>query len=241
MSVQKENGYTPIANEILEKIAQIKLSPTQYRIIFIIWRYTYGFNRKTHDLSLSFISKAIGCDKRQIQRELKNLEERKVVKQDITNGKSRYISFNKHYYQWVGEINIGETTIGEIDNGEIDNGETVKGPLVKQSKVTIGETDNQERHSFKDNIKDNILYPYLKEVKGYPYDNDIDAEMMKRLKDKYPKLDIESVIDDWSIAKLGKPLKAKDNPRSQINTFCTNAVKWGNHIKEVGRYDGIKL
>lgn len=230
---QKENGYTPIANEILEHISQIKLSPTQYRIIFIVWRYTYGFNRKSHDLSLNFLSKAIKCDKRQIQRELKNLEDRKVITQNIVNGKSRFIGFNKHYTQWVGE-----TTIGEIDNGEIDNGETIKGSIGESVKGTIGETDNQEIQ-IKDNIKDNILYPVLKNVKSYPYDNEIDTEMIKRLEGKYPTLDINAVISDWAISKLGKPLKPKDNPRSQINTWCSNAVKWGKNQKtNIKIFDG---
>jgi phage replication O-like protein O len=144
---QKENGFTPIANEILENMAKIKLSPTQYRILFVVWRYTYGFNRKEHELSLSFLSTATGCDKRQLQRELKGLEERKVIIQSIKTGAYRKIKFNKHHKQWVGEIAIGETSIGEIDNGESVNttiGETVN--------TSIGEIDNQERN--KENIKE---------------------------------------------------------------------------------------
>jgi phage replication O-like protein O len=150
-SPQKENGYTPIANEILEQIAKIKLSPTQYRIIFVIWRYTYGFNRKAHDLSLGFLNKATGCEKRHLQRELKELEEMNIIKQNIKNGRSRAVSFNKHYDKWVVKTTIGETTIGEIDIGQSDNatiGQTDKG--------AIGEIDNQERQYIKTNIKTNI-------------------------------------------------------------------------------------
>ena len=51
---QLENGYTRIANEILEAMAKVKLSPTQYRVLFVVWRYTYGFSRKSADLSLTF-------------------------------------------------------------------------------------------------------------------------------------------------------------------------------------------
>lgn len=160
-NVQLENGYTTIANEILEQIARIKLSPTQYRLIFIIWRYTYGFKRKEHDLSLSFLSQATGCDKRQIQRELKELEERKVIIQKVTSGKGRKLSFNKYYSQWDGKTAIGQTTIGQIDNGEIDNttiGEIDNTTIGETVKGTIGEIDNQERKTktkFKENIKTN--------------------------------------------------------------------------------------
>jgi phage replication O-like protein O len=169
--VQLENGYTAIAHTILEKMARIKLSPTQYRLIFVIWRYTYGFKRKSHNLTLSFLSNATGCDERQIQRELKRLEKRKVIFQQI-NSKQRKISFNKKYNQWVGEIDIGETVnlkdfdIGEIDNGGIDIGEIDNGGIGNWSNrqndigeivnPDIGEIDNQENYIFKTNIKTNI-------------------------------------------------------------------------------------
>lgn len=149
-SPQLENGYTAIAHEILEQMAKIKLSPTQYRLIFVIWRYTYGFRRKEHELSLSFLSKATGCDKRQIQRELSKLEVRKIIAQKVQSGVNRKVRFNKHYKQWVGE-----TTIGEIDNGETTIGEIVNTTIGETDNGTIGETDNQENY-IKTNIKTKI-------------------------------------------------------------------------------------
>lgn len=142
-NVQPENGYTTIANELLEKLSQIKLSPTQYRLILIIWRYTYGFKRKTHKLSLTFLAEAINCDKRQIQRELKELSDKKIIFQNIESGRVRLIGFNKHHSQWLNRT-IGEIDNGESDNGEIDdclNHQQTIGEIVKG---TIGEIDNQE-------------------------------------------------------------------------------------------------
>jgi phage replication O-like protein O len=163
--VQKENGFTPIANAILENMATIKLSPTQYRIIFVIWRYTYGFNRKSYEFSLSFLANATGCDQRQIQRELKNLEARKIIFQTI-NQRGRIITFNKDYDQWVGKITndeitndkaaIGETTIDNSTIGETVNGENVKSTIGETVKGPFGETVKQER-KYKDNIKDIVV------------------------------------------------------------------------------------
>lgn len=160
--VQPEHGFTKIADEILEQMARIKLSPTQYRILFIVWRYTYGFNRKEHDLTLGFLSKATGCDKRQLQRELKGLEDRRIVFQRVTNGVGRKIKFNKNHDEWIGKTDIGETTIGEIDNGEIVNGRV--GETVK---ATIGETDNQDIHSFKNKFKDSTTGEFEKVVSAF--------------------------------------------------------------------------
>lgn len=157
-NVQLENGYTRIANEILEEIAKIKLSPTQYRLLFIIWRFTYGFSRNEHTISLSFFSQASGCNSRQIQRELKRLEERKVIFQNIKSGSYRKITFNKNHDEWIGKM-----TNGEIDN--VANGESVNG--------TNGEIDNQEIKKEITKEKDNHIVtevPYLKyeELFGTP-------------------------------------------------------------------------
>ena len=151
--VQPEYGYTKIADEILEQMARIKLSPTQYRILFVIWRYTYGFNRKEHNLTLGFISKATGCEKRQIQRELKDLEERRIIFQNVTNGVGRKIQFNKNHDEWIGKTTIGETTIGKTTIGETTIGETVNGTIGETVNGTIGETVNQDKQYLKTNLK----------------------------------------------------------------------------------------
>ena len=53
-SPQKENGYTTIANELLEAIYGRKFSASQIKILLIILRFTYGFNRKFARLSNEF-------------------------------------------------------------------------------------------------------------------------------------------------------------------------------------------
>lgn len=235
-SPQKEKGYTAIANEILEAMAKIKLSPTQYRILFVVWRYTYGFNRKEHELSLSFLSVATNCDKRQLQRELKSLDEKKIIIQDIKSGAYRKIRFNKNYSKWLGETDNGETDNGETDIGEIVN--TTIGEIVN---TTIGETDNQERKT-KEKYKESIIaltdeesqfIKILSGIKDYPSDKEKDADMYKRLIDRYPNIDILLSIKGWAIGKLDKPLKIKDSPRGQINTWCGNDEKWGRNLKPI--------
>jgi phage replication O-like protein O len=237
-SPQKENGYTAIANEILEQIARVKLSPTQYRIIFIVWRYTYGFNRKEHNLSLGFLSKATGCDKRQIQRELKNLEEMKVIKQNVTNGKSRIIRFNKHYDTWVVKTDIGGITIGETDNGETDNGETVKGTIGETVKGTIGETDNQEIQT-KENIKDNIphqeIIEYLNSKIGSKYKYTTKATqgyIRARWNDGFRVEDFKKVIDNKEIDWNHEPEKGKQDMRLYLRPETLFGTKFESYLNQ---------
>lgn len=145
-NVQLENGYTRIANELLEELGKIKLSPTQYRLLFVIWRYTYGFKRKEHDMSLTFLSRATGCDLRQIQRELKSLEKKGLIFQEISPGSTRRIAFNKNHDEWVEKTVNGEITNGVKDTSTI--GESIKGPIGENDKQEINkkilkEKDNQ--------------------------------------------------------------------------------------------------
>ena len=64
--VQLENGYTRIANELLDAVIKTPFISTHLKIVLVCWRYLYGFNRKQAELSESFISKATGISKRYI-------------------------------------------------------------------------------------------------------------------------------------------------------------------------------
>jgi len=99
---QLEDGYTRIANEILERISQIPLNGAQFRILMVIWRYTYGFNRKEHELSNKFIAVATGLNKRQVRRELKRLIDMNIlnVVKEATFTTARVLGFNKYFDSW---------------------------------------------------------------------------------------------------------------------------------------------
>jgi phage replication O-like protein O len=256
-NVQPENGYTKIADEILEQMARIKLSPTQYRILFVVWRFTYGFNRKEHELTLGFISNATGCDKRQLQRELKSLEQRNVISQKVINGVGRKIRFNKNHDEWIGKTAIGEITIGETDNGETinpSNGETDNG--------TIGETDNQEIHSL------NTSLQTVSQLEGELSDSEImdrACEVEKHYCKNRGILDCSStdfheikilvaskIPVDFINSSLDRTfLEYKPKyPKDQIRTFsyCATACyeRWNKHIEKNkplkdGEYDAKKF
>jgi len=112
MTVQKENGFTQIANELLEVVPQFGFNGTQLRIIMIVWRYTYGFKRKEHEIAISFIVKATGITKRQIQKEISNLIEQNVLTEvkKATFNQSRIIAFNKDYRSWSIGSQVNNST-----------------------------------------------------------------------------------------------------------------------------------
>jgi len=144
MSPQLEDGYTRIADTILEKVAKTKLNGTQFRILMIVWRSTYGWQKKEHELSLSYLATATKLDKRQLQRELNKMIDMKIlteVKPPSFNT-SRVIGFNKNYVKSqqeskklpVGELDV--TTVGELATSGVGELDVQKRELNKQYKDT---------------------------------------------------------------------------------------------------------
>jgi phage replication O-like protein O len=99
---QKENGYTAIAHEILEEVAKRKFTATQLSILMIVWRMTYGYSRKDHELAVSLFVEATGFSKRNIQEAINQLIEAKVLieTQPASFNQTRKLAFNKNYDEW---------------------------------------------------------------------------------------------------------------------------------------------
>ena len=92
--------YTPIHNEVLEHLCRINLSPYETRILFAVWRKTYGFKdkftgkRKKKDwISRGQFAQMTGLDRRLVSRALKGLEIKGVISRDDKN-----VSFSKKFY-----------------------------------------------------------------------------------------------------------------------------------------------
>jgi phage replication O-like protein O len=157
--VQLEKGYTKIANEILERMALTKLSPTQFRLILVIWRYTYGFNRKDHEMSLSFLAEATGIHKQRVKQELDKLIESNViiVTEEGTFSKSRKLAFNKDYDTWRLQ-SAKDSTVSEIADTTVSkNADTT---VSENAYTTVSEFAYQEINN-KKNIKENMSHHHI--------------------------------------------------------------------------------
>ena len=99
-SPQVEDGYTTIANEILEALAGINLSPYEGRTLFFLIRKTYGWKKKTDWISLSQFSKGIGLDRRLVFRALSGLQSKGLVVICRDDKKHPTYGFQKNYDKW---------------------------------------------------------------------------------------------------------------------------------------------
>ncbi|MEK4512885.1 replication protein [Paenibacillus sp. FSL K6-2524] len=177
------DGYARIANELLEELAKRKLNSTQASIVFFIFRQTYGFQRKSHDMSLNYIAGIIGANKDQVKRELNRLIEWKVVRvfEEAGFTKSRVIGINSECAEWEAPSYTGLVSIQGANQHPLeDAGKVPEGPSIcdvaedstqganeypgRGLISTPAQGANQppiKRYSFKDNYKD-IIYTIFK-------------------------------------------------------------------------------
>ena len=154
MAAQLEDGYTRIANEILDQLMKTRLNGTQNSIIQCVIRNTYGFQRKSHEMALSFISNATGIHKDLIKRELDKLIEFKaiLVFKEATFRSSREIGMNKNVSDWV----VHSKPICRQSTKQSTLDESVAEQSTNQSTPPVDQTVYQERKKILKKNKDNI-------------------------------------------------------------------------------------
>lgn len=162
---QKENGYTPISNELLDAIISFGFVATHYKIVFCCLRYSYGFSRKEAELSESFLSKATKISKRYISQELNNLISMKVitVTKESTYSSSRIICINKNYEEWESRTTVQQSNHSSTVDPEQDT--TVE----PEFNTTVEPEFHQDKQNIKQNIKQTSIDAFFEKAwKLYP-------------------------------------------------------------------------
>lgn len=101
VSPQKENGFTPIAHDIIEAFYRCKLLEYERVIMLCIWRKTYGWNKKEDWIANSQFHEETGIPKPHITRTLKSLREKHIVTKD-----DKKVTINKNYWMWKVEWRV---------------------------------------------------------------------------------------------------------------------------------------
>jgi phage replication O-like protein O len=98
-SPQKENGYTPISNEILEALSKTRINTDAWRILLVVIRKTYGFKKKQDKISLSQFVLATQLKKSVVCRGLNRLQSMNIIIR-IANDDCTIYQFNKDFDTW---------------------------------------------------------------------------------------------------------------------------------------------
>jgi phage replication O-like protein O len=103
-----KNGFTRIANELLEAIMKARITLYQKDICLAVIRQTYGFQASKRQISIGRIHRLTGIPRSRVEQEVVRLVEMKVlVKQKVKSQRSANIfNLNKHYQEWQAEWRI---------------------------------------------------------------------------------------------------------------------------------------
>lgn len=96
-----DDGYTKIANLLLEALAMSKLNGIQKGICLFLWRRTYGWGQKEDQISLKEFAQACSTSEQYISRQIKQLVNCKVIiRTSYQPGKAPTYTYNTRVAEW---------------------------------------------------------------------------------------------------------------------------------------------
>ncbi len=183
---QLENGYTKIANEIVEALCGINLSPYESRVLWFLFRKTYGWNKKADRVPLSQFAKGIGLDRRLVHRTIERVLAKNMIVRTGSRQRPSY-GFQKDYEKW----NPPPVICREDKEG--------RGVICgddKVSSVEILSKENTKEKKLSSSVKE--IFEYWQEVMNHPKAKLTPGRRQKikaRLTQGYSIEDIKKAID----------------------------------------------
>lgn len=135
---QIENGYTQIANELLDALCSFRIAG-EVRLVFdSIIRKTYGFHQKEDHIANSQIVKLTKMSRQAVSRSLKVLiDKRLVIKTDDNNPKGHKLKINKNFEEWIPFVNK------TVDNKKVKKVSSKQIHLSSKQITTVNKTDDK--------------------------------------------------------------------------------------------------
>lgn len=217
--MQKKNGYTPIANQLLEAIYRTDFNATELKIILLIARFTFGYSKKEGQFSLSFITNGIGISKRYVSGTVSKLIKDNVliVVKEHTDTESRTVQINKDYDTWMNR------TI----NQQLLNCSTVDVESNTTDDVEFNPTDEVQFHQIKQSIKQSIkqdicnfqriIDMYHEICVSYPRATKLSEARKKAIKARLKTYTEDDFRDLFQLAEDSDFLKGKNNRNWSAN------------------------
>lgn len=162
-NVQPENGTLRIANELAEALCRVDLSPCESRVLWVIFRKTYGWRKSEDVISLSQFQKLTGLYRASVCRAIQSLKVKNIIFIEKV-GKLNMFKIQKNYDLWVGFNSITDDTtdsIADDTTGSINSQAGVVSPPVDMGVSAVIPTKDN-----KYNIQKGVTLESLKEEIG---------------------------------------------------------------------------
>ncbi len=194
---QLEDGYSPISNEILLQLCKKNLSSYQTRVLFFLFRKTYGYQKKEDWISNSQFVEATGIRPSHVSRAVSEL-----LLMNIVTKRGNKIAFQKDSRLWK-ELPIG------VKRHDVTN----RGNTVTNRGNTVTNRGTHKRNYTKETIQKKYTLSSKKI-------SEISDEDLQGIADKYdvPLSFVRSKHDDLQNWYDEKP---EDKSRRNRNWLAT--------------------
>lgn len=133
-----DNGYTRIANDIMDRLYLLDVSGSAFRVLIAVIRQTYGFQKTTDRFTNSYLQNLTGLGATSVKDALNLLEDRNVLKIEKA-GMFKLISVNKSMSEW--QLNCGKSQ----NNTRIKKEQLAANPATTESRES-GHNKPRIRH-----------------------------------------------------------------------------------------------
>lgn len=135
---QLENGFTQIANELIEQFARIRIPGEAMQVFWVMLRKIYGFHKKSDPIALSQIVAATGLSKIAVCKAVKKLIELNLITKKGNKIAAEYV-INKHFDTWKPlpkKVTLPKKVkvITEKGNLPLPKKDTTKETITKENK-----------------------------------------------------------------------------------------------------------
>lgn len=142
-SPQIEDGYTRIANELYDRITSFDFTKRQYKVLLVIMRLTYGYNRSTAETSTHQIAARAGLAPSHVRAALRELVEIGcALKRSAGDG--YVVGIKKDYARWscAPKQSAQTKTVRLADRNGALGADRNGAPTVKDSNSNYNNTKN---------------------------------------------------------------------------------------------------
>jgi phage replication O-like protein O len=215
-----ENGHIDIPHELVEVLMKINIPANHYRVLWLIWRKTYGWHKDSEYISLSYFEKCTDLDRRNIGRSIKALEKKNIIKVKRDKEINTY-SFNPDYETWKIKGSVrGDTSV---------NGDTTPVSEVTPEPVSLETLNKEKKETLKkkgDSAKDIFDY-YCKKIKKL------------KVWDKKRKIMIGARLKKWTPEELCQAIDGVANSDWHMENGQTSFEMIFRNDRQVEKYLGL--
>lgn len=219
---QLENGHTQIANEILDHLAKLYLSPNQWQVVIFIIRKTYGFKKKVDYIANSQIVEGTGLCKAVVSRVLKVLQEENIITRQ-----KKDIGFQKDWEKWQ-KLAVRSTLDAELAEQSTNKVSSTANQSKQNSQPKLAEQSTKVSSPRITQKKKETLQKKLYKRKYGEFTNVLlTDEEYQRLVEKFGEAGAKSKMENLSLYLASKGDKYK-------NHYAT-ILSWENRDRKGGQ------